>query len=135
MSSSELAEKSRIGHASVSKVLKLLNEASLIESARGAKGGYRVMLSPASVTVADVIRAMEGELSLTLCSNSEMECRYAQDCRLRGNWQAINDVLLSAFNSITFEHMCDSLSAKDIQNIVMSCWSQSSQVIKEEVYQ
>ena len=45
MSSSELAEKSRIGHASVSKVLKLLNEASLIESARGAKGGYRVMLS------------------------------------------------------------------------------------------
>jgi len=56
----ELAERSRVEPATVAKVLKLLAQAELVASFRGAAGGYRLAKPPAEVTYADIRAAVDG---------------------------------------------------------------------------
>src|SRR5436309_15128593 len=55
----ELAEQERLPHDYVEQILLRLRRAGLVESVRGAKGGYHLARDPQSITVKDVIEASE----------------------------------------------------------------------------
>lgn len=122
LSASELASRTNMGQATVSKVLKLLHDARLVESERGVNGGYRVTLPASSITLADVIQAIEGLPGLTACTQSEKGCQYAASCDMSGNWQSINLAMLGFLGAINFEHMRRSLSVQDVKQAVTSHW-------------
>jgi len=56
----ELAAETHVSPPTVAKLLKRLVRARLVESTRGAHGGYRLARSPQEITVAEVVRALEG---------------------------------------------------------------------------
>jgi len=64
-SASDLAELARLELPTVSKVLKPLSRAGLIEAFRGSQGGYRLARPAAQITLFDVVEAMEGRLEMT----------------------------------------------------------------------
>jgi len=64
----DLADETHIGAPTVSKLLKRLGRAGLVESERGAQGGYRLARAPSKIDVAEVIAAIEGPIGLTECS-------------------------------------------------------------------
>ncbi len=91
---------------SVSKVLKNLARAGVVVSERGARGGYRLSRSADSVTVADVIDAVEGPISLTACSGHDTEtCEYAGSCVLETNWARINGTIKDALATVTLSQL------------------------------
>ena len=89
----------------VSKVLKLLNKAGLLTSQRGIKGGYGLARPPAEITVAGIIRALEGPLALTECSDLKGDCGLGIGCPVRTNWHLINHAIYSALENITLAQM------------------------------
>ena len=104
-SAAELAERSRVVPATVAKVLKLLAQAGLVESFRGANGGYRLARPPERIRLADIVEALEGPLGMTACSVHDGDCGIESHCGIRAGWQRINDVLLDTLQRTTLADM------------------------------
>ena len=105
LSAHALAERVRVEVPTASKVLKLLAGAGLLESYRGANGGYRVMRSAGEISVAEVIAAIEGPIAMTECSVEEGLCSQEDNCELRGNWQRISLAVAEALHQVSLAEM------------------------------
>lgn len=101
----EIAAVTGIALPTVSKILKLLVNADVLISTRGAKGGYALASDPEKITVASVISALEGPIALTECSISHQGCEQASGCGIKGNWSLINQTIQSALESVTLADM------------------------------
>src|SRR5689334_14394146 len=102
-SAQELAARTHVAAPTVSKLLKLLTKSSLVESLRGAHGGYKLSRPAASIAVADVIAAIEGPFGLTQCSVHKGDCAVESHCGVRGNWRLINSAIQQALNAVRFD--------------------------------
>jgi len=100
-SAMEIAATTRIALPTVSKILKLLVNAEVLMSTRGAKGGYVLAREPENISVAAVISALEGPIALTECSISLQACEQAAGCGIRSNWSLINQTIHNALESVT----------------------------------
>jgi FeS assembly SUF system regulator len=112
-SAQELAGRTHVAAPTVSKLLKLLTKADLVESLRGAKGGYKLRRTPADITVADVIAAIDGPIGLTQCSVHKGDCAVESTCGVRGNWRLINTAVHQALKSVTLADMARPLRRPD----------------------
>ena len=101
----DLADETHIGAPTVSKLLKRLGRAGLVESERGAQGGYRLARAPSKIDVAEVIAAIEGPIGLTECSVHSGRCGIQSSCMLRSNWQVINHAVRGALADISLAQM------------------------------
>ncbi len=97
----EIAAMTGIAPPTVSKILKLLVNANVLISTRGAKGGYALARMPEEISVATVISALEGPIALTECSISHQGCEQASGCDILGNWSLINQTIHNALESVT----------------------------------
>lgn len=111
LSASLLAEILHLSPPTVSKILKILSDATLVNSVRGAEGGYHLARSAATISVADVITAMEGNLAMTECCESMSCCAITSICTLRENWQKINKMVHSLLSKLTILDMLEPISA------------------------
>lgn len=107
LSATELAEASGLEVPTVSKVLKPLAQAGLVDGFRGVRGGYRLARAAAAISLVEIVEAMEGPLAMTECSLDHGECGISQQCGVRGNWRRINDVIAEALRGVTLADMLD----------------------------
>ena len=104
-SAAELAERTRLELPTVSKVLKPLAQAGLVESFRGSAGGYRLSRPADRITLIEILEAIEGKLEVTECSSEHSHCGIESHCGVRGNWRRINDVVADALRGISLAQM------------------------------
>ena len=105
ISARALSERSGIPLPMVSKILKLLARGGILISQRGPKGGYALAKRPDRISVADVVAAVEGPLSITECIQHPGDCRQEPTCGIRGNWAVINTVVLEALSRVSLVEM------------------------------
>ncbi|KWS04129.1 Iron-sulfur cluster regulator IscR [Lysobacter capsici AZ78] len=105
LSASELAERAGLEAPTVSKVLKPLAQAGLVEGFRGANGGYRLARAANDIGLIEIVEAMEGPLGMTECSVHEGHCGLENQCGVRANWRRINDVVIEALSNVTLAQM------------------------------
>ena len=104
-SAQELAERVRLDLPTVSKLLKQLASAGLIESFRGVNGGYRLAREPERISIADIVIAMEGPIGMTECSAQTGLCDHESHCGVRVNWQRINEAIAGALAGVSLADM------------------------------
>ncbi|MFP6656433.1 MAG: SUF system Fe-S cluster assembly regulator [Myxococcota bacterium] len=97
----ELAASADLPVPMVSKVLKALAKEHLLVSHRGSKGGYRLARDPAELTVAEMIRVLEGPVGLTECAIGPALCEHETMCAVREPWQMISRVVEQALTDVT----------------------------------
>jgi FeS assembly SUF system regulator len=102
----DISSATRLPLPVVSKVLKSLARAGLLDSQRGTKGGYRLALPPSSITVAAIIHAIEGPIALTECTDRiHGDCNLEFRCPVKTNWNMINRGIFEALEKITLSEM------------------------------
>lgn len=103
----DLARETGIPQPTVSKVLKQLGRAGIVEAQRGAYGGYRLTRSPENITIAEVISAVEGPIGVTECASDDSlgSCEFETRCDVRPNWQRINRAVQGALEGIRLSDM------------------------------
>lgn len=79
-SAREIAERYQLPQPMVANILKALTGARILTSTRGAQGGYELARAPERITLAEVVEALEGPLSLVECNNADSTCRLADLC-------------------------------------------------------
>ncbi|ROH89469.1 SUF system Fe-S cluster assembly regulator [Stagnimonas aquatica] len=107
----ELSGRTSVAAPTVAKLLKQLQKGGLVQSARGAHGGYRLARAPGLVTVADVIRALEGPIAVTDCAVHDGGCAIEVGCAARAPFRLINAAVTQALEAVTLADMAASLSA------------------------
>lgn len=88
-----------------SKILKRLARRGLVQSLRGAKGGYLLARSPEQISIAEVIDAMEGPLSVTECVVAKDLCAREASCSIRNNWRQLNQVIRQTLDQVSLADM------------------------------
>lgn len=101
VSAAEVATATGIALPTVSKLLKSLAKAGLVNSTRGAQGGYQLARDAREISAADVIDALEGPVSITACSAIGSHCDFEESCNVGGAWQRINVAIRRALDDIS----------------------------------
>lgn len=101
---SELAQATHVSAPMASKTLKVLAREGLIESERGASGGYRLSRDPSQISIADIVRAIEGPIALTQCSSHE-GCSLQSHCQIRPHWQVINRTIINSLKQLSLAEL------------------------------
>tara|TARA_B100001113_G_scaffold112594_1_gene91444 strand:+ start:932 stop:1384 length:453 start_codon:yes stop_codon:yes gene_type:complete len=101
----ELSEITEIPLPTVTRILKMLSNKELLESQRGAQGGYSLTRSSNDISVAEVIEAMEGPIALTECASEACGCSFEPNCAVGKPWQKINKAVNSVLQNINIAEM------------------------------
>ena len=109
-SASTLAQKTSLARPTVSKILKSLAQSGLLTAQRGSKGGFMLAREPRAISMADVVRALEGPVSMTECCSDDDNCRLEPTCIVASNWRKINQIVLNSLDRITLEEMAQPMS-------------------------
>lgn len=111
-SAHDIAEDVRVSLPTVSKLLKLLARSEIVISYRGAQGGYRLAKPPEQISIADIVDALDGRVSLTECDGPEGQCELESHCSIRGNWQKVGEVIREALAKISLAELSNGTEKK-----------------------
>ena len=89
----------------MAKVLQRLVQKSLLESHQGTRGGYRLARLPSQISVADVIQAIEGPVTVTACSTEEGQCEQFSKCNVRDPLFRVRERILAALGECTIAEL------------------------------
>jgi FeS assembly SUF system regulator len=104
-SASQLATGAGVPSPTVSKLLKQLARSGLLNSLRGGRGGYQLARGPETISLADVIAAVDGPLGLTECAAHPGNCAIEDGCGIRSGWTAINMAVVGVLTNMTLDKM------------------------------
>jgi len=111
LSARELAEAYDIPAELLAKVLQQLVRARLLESHQGIRGGYGLARPAAAMSVADVIQAIDGPLTVTACSDTDHSCDQYAKCNIRDPLWRIKDRIVSALAATSVAELAADMSA------------------------
>ena len=101
LTAAQLATETQVAATTVSKLLKQLHRAGLVQSTRGAHGGYRLARPAIDITAAQILDAMEGPMALTECARHEHQCDIESTCGVGRAWQRVNVAIRRSLQEIT----------------------------------
>jgi FeS assembly SUF system regulator len=113
----EVAEDLALPLPMVSKVMKSLARAGVLESHRGAKGGFSLSRRPEELNVADMIAALEGPVALTECQLGPALCQHEGSCQVQEPWSVINRSVQNTLATITLSDLINPHFAQEALQI------------------
>ena len=104
-SAREIAEQYDIPIELMAKVLQRLVRRGLLASHQGTRGGYRLARASAQISVADIIQAIDGPLTVTACSTEAENCGQYSKCSVRDPLWKIKDRIVSALATCSLQEV------------------------------
>jgi len=104
-SAREIAELYDIPIELMAKVLQRLVRRGLLASHQGTRGGYQLARTPAQISVADVIQAIDGPVTVTACSTEEGQCEQFAKCNVRDPLWRVRERILAALGECTLAEL------------------------------
>ena len=105
---SHIAERQQISMNYLEQLIAKLKKAGFVNSIRGAQGGYMLSLPAENISVGDILRALEGDLSPVDCSEinkTESSCSNSDSCVTKYVWKRISDSINEAVDSIMLSEL------------------------------
>lgn len=121
ISLTNIAERQAISVNYLEQLISPLRKAGLVESVRGAQGGYMLSRTPATITVGSILTILEGPLAPTDCvviDGGDDLCDHSGYCVTKVIYEKIYESITSVVNSITLQHMIDDYEQNQGQMIV-----------------
>ena len=105
-SAREIAELYDIPIELLAKVLQRLVRGGLLASQQGTRGGYQLARMPSQISVADVIQAIDGPVTVTACSSDEgQQCEQFAKCNVRDPLWRVRERILTALGECTIAEL------------------------------
>jgi len=111
VSLSQVSKAQNISLSYLEQIVGPLRERGVLESTRGAYGGYALSQSPAEITVGDVLRVLEGAIVPIPCVSPEGSCARTDHCAARLVWERVRHSLVETLDSITLADLIDQEAA------------------------
>jgi FeS assembly SUF system regulator len=119
-SAREIAEQYDIPIELMAKVLQRLARRGLLTSHQGTRGGYRLARASAVISVADIIQAIDGPVTVTACSTEAENCDQYDKCSVRDPLWRIKDRILSALATCSLQEISTEVPVPSIEHTLTS---------------
>ncbi len=96
-----IAENQQVSRKYLDTIFASLKNAKLIISRRGVGGGHLLARDPDKILIGDILRAVEGPLSLVDCIDSPEICDRTKTCATMQIWADIGKAIASVIDNIT----------------------------------
>ncbi|MBI1387053.1 MAG: Rrf2 family transcriptional regulator [bacterium] len=106
----EISNEQSVPHPFLVQILLELKRSGLVESRRGAGGGYRLARHPRDISLGEVIRLIDGPLLPFKCNENghhdgEGGCAHKTGCVLRSVWTDVRDAIERVIDDVSFEEL------------------------------
>ena len=107
LSATELAEETGVPLPTAQKLMGKLAAAGLLDSVRGAGGGFTLARSGQQISLADIIEAVEGPIAMTQCSGSEeiSDCALDAHCRVKPHMNIVSNAVRGALGAVSLTEL------------------------------
>lgn len=104
----EISEREKIPEKFLEQILLELKKAGLLQSRRGAGGGYSLIKPPAEITLAQVIRIIDGPLAPLGCVSkwAHISCPEERNCGLYSVMLEVRNAIAKILEGVTFDEVC-----------------------------
>lgn len=107
----DIAEQQNIPRRFLEQILNDLRAAGFVQSKRGVAGGYRLQRDPREISLADIIRHLEGPLAPVGCVSvnyyQRCTCPDEQKCAIRSVMQEVREAIVGILEGVTVDHLCE----------------------------
>ena len=104
MQLSEISRLEDISEKYLGQIVILLRSSGLIQSLRGAQGGYYLSKRPESINLFDIVSTLEGQVCVVECVEAE-DCRRTKSCPSRKLWQMLENSIRETLTKVTLADM------------------------------
>ncbi len=106
-----VAARQQVSEHYLEQLMSSLRRAGFVRSVRGAQGGYVLAKEPNTISVGEIVRAMEGPIAPVDCLLAERGeqnpyCDKTCDCIRRNIWQKMGDSINDTLDSISLASLC-----------------------------
>ena len=105
-----ISEQQNIPKRFLEQILNELRAAGILESKRGLGGGYRLKLRPEQITLAKIIRLIEGPLAPVSCVSEKFyercSCPDEEKCGIRSIMKEVRDAIVRILEGVTLAELC-----------------------------
>ncbi|CCA94384.1 SUF system Fe-S cluster assembly regulator [Novosphingobium sp. PP1Y] len=108
VSAGQLAEETGLPGPTVQKLVSKLTGAGLMRSSRGVGGGLKLARPPATISIADIVEAVEGPIALTAClEQGKHDCTLEGTCNMQPHWPQVNAALRGALAQVSLVQLVE----------------------------
>lgn len=108
-----VAQTEEISEKYLGQLILPLKVAGLINSARGAHGGYSLAKAPSQIKLSEVVQAVEGPLALVECVKTPEVCHRVNRCVTRDIWKEMGRKMAETLDAVTLQDMLDRQVGKE----------------------
>ena len=103
-----ISARQQISDSYLEQLVRKLKRAGLVNSVRGAQGGYILAKPAEEISVGDVLRALEGSIEAVSCGKEHNANCLGEDlCVARYVWQKVNKSIQETVDSITISQLVE----------------------------
>jgi len=115
----DIAKSQGLSEKYLSRLIIELRQAGLVESVRGAKGGYHLAKEPKEITLLELMEVMEGPIGIVGCvgKTDAMYCDRATTCGAREILSIVNEKIRQALAESTLQDMLDRQAEIDVDSV------------------
>ena len=101
----DVARRQGISKKYLEHIAAALAAQGFVRSVRGAKGGFLLAKPPPQIRVLDVVRALEGPISITNCVTAPEVCERSKHCVTRRLWTRVNTAVEETLANVTLHDL------------------------------
>jgi Rrf2 family protein len=103
----DLSHSTGVPRAYLAKVIQVLSRASLVHTRQGPRGGVALLRDPATITLRQMVEAVEGPIHLNRCLIRPGECPRDGFCPVHPVWRRIQAVLIRELDAVTAQDLAE----------------------------
>lgn len=101
---SEIAKRHHLSPAYLERLAAKLRQGGLLQSVRGAQGGYLLSKKPEEITIAEIIEVVEENMDTTRCQG-QSNCHEGSVCSTHHLWTSLNQVITNFLQQVTLSDL------------------------------
>jgi len=103
----EISERQDVSVPYLEQILNKLRKAGLVRSIKGPGGGYLLTRHPGEVSIAAILKELEGPVAITSCLNPEEGCARIEGCVTHLLWKSLGANIEAFLKTITLSDLLD----------------------------
>ena len=116
ISARQLADEGHFSYQLGCKLLQRLHKAQLVKSDMGPKGGFALARKPSEITLMNIIKVLQGDISLNRCLTGGQGCEFESECELNTKLSCLQLYIDGYLGAITLEEILQSRSKAGNEN-------------------
>lgn len=102
-----VAERQQLSQQYLEQLFGTLRRAGIVESVRGAQGGYRLARPAAEIDALEVVQLLEGGLAPVACLEEDLGCDRVGHCSTESLWRKVDRAVREVLGSVSLQDLVE----------------------------